>query len=167
MFYGPFLARWVRICLPRQESQVWSLVWENLACQEATTSDAPSTEPRLQRLWDATAEAHTHRACAPQREKPLQGEAHTRQWEGAPITAAGESPSKAAKTQHSRELKTNVCLCVHACVCVCTHIYSITFMMEAGGICGESWNGSSEIIEVGKICHQITTVLKHFLLSET
>ena len=77
------------------------------------------------------------------------------------IAATRESPSKATKTQRSRELKKKIYIYTYIHI----YIYSITFMMGVGGIRGESWNGSSEIIRVRKTCQQITTVLKHFLLS--
>ena len=67
------VTQWMRICLLLQGTWVQSLVQEDPTSSGATKPThhnyrAHTLEPRA-----ATTEAHELRACAPQQEKPLQG----------------------------------------------------------------------------------------------
>ena len=35
-FWTSLVVEWIKICLPMQGTQVWSLVWEDLTCRRAT-----------------------------------------------------------------------------------------------------------------------------------
>ena len=69
------MAQWLRIRLPVQGTRVQALVWEGPTCRGATKPQLLSLrsrarEPQLLSLRATTAEACTHRARAPQQEKP-------------------------------------------------------------------------------------------------
>ena len=62
------VVQWLRIHLAMQEILVQSLVREDPTCRRATKSvHQPAELPGA-----TTTESHAPRACAPQREKPLQ-----------------------------------------------------------------------------------------------
>ena len=80
-------AQWLRIRLLMQRTWVWALVWEDPTCRGATKlvcHNYWAPEPQLLSLCATTTEACPLRACAPQQEKPPQGEAHARQRRVAP-----------------------------------------------------------------------------------
>ena len=96
-------ARWIRICLPIQETQVWSLVQEDptasgqlslcttttdltLLSPQAATIKAQEPGAQMLQLMNpctATTEAHMPRTCV-QQEKPPQWETHAHQRRVAP-----------------------------------------------------------------------------------
>ena len=59
------VAQWLRIHLPMQGTQVWSLVWEDPTCHGAT-------KPMHHNYWACALEptSHNYWACAPQLLKP-------------------------------------------------------------------------------------------------
>ena len=87
-----WVAQWLRIHLLMQETQVWSLLWEDPTCCMATKQahhnySASAPEPR----------SHNYRAHGPQlpkyalslcsaTEKPPQWQAHASQWRAVPLT---------------------------------------------------------------------------------
>ena len=92
------VVQWLRILLPIQGTQVQFLVWEDPTCSPGTWAPVPQ-------LLSLHSGAHVlqplkpscSRACAPQREKPLQGEACRPQQRAAP------APCKQRKPMHSSE----------------------------------------------------------------
>ena len=73
------VAQWLRIRLPMQGTQIWSLVQEDPTCRRTHVPQLLSLcsrahEPQLLSLCATTTEAHTPRAHDPQQEKPLQWE---------------------------------------------------------------------------------------------
>ena len=66
------VVQWLRICLPVQGTQVWSLVWEDPTCHKETKSENHSH-------WSPCSGA-----CALQEEKPPQWGGHTPQLENSP-----------------------------------------------------------------------------------
>ena len=66
------VVQWLRICLPMQGTQVWSLVWEDPTCCGAT-------KPVCHSYWSLCPTA-----CAPQQEKPSQWEDCALQAESSP-----------------------------------------------------------------------------------
>ena len=88
------VAQWERIRLPKQETRVWSLVWEDPTCHEATKRVHPSywacgPEPRNHNYW----------ALAPQRLKPAHPGAHAQPREKPPTWEA-----------HTLQLESSSCL---------------------------------------------------------
>ena len=74
------MAKWLRICLPMQETRVRALVWEDPTYRGAA-------KPVCHNYWSlraTTTEAHMPIACALQQEKPPRWEAHAPQWRVAP-----------------------------------------------------------------------------------
>ena len=79
------VGQWIRICLSVQQTQVWSLVWEDPTCHGAT-------KPMHHNYWALASRAHKpqllklaySRACAPQQEELLPWEASTPQRRVAP-----------------------------------------------------------------------------------
>ena len=74
-FWTSLVAQWIEVCLPMQETQVLSLVWEDSTCLGAA-------ELLHHNYWAHTLEsvsrnycAHAPRACTPQLEKPPRWEA--------------------------------------------------------------------------------------------
>ena len=65
-----------------------------------------TTEPGLYSLTATATEAHVPRACALQQEKPLEWVAVSRTKEEPLLTATGEGPHVATKTQHSHKINT-------------------------------------------------------------
>ena len=80
------MAAWLRICLPIQGTRVRSLVREDPTCLGATKPVCSNCWGCPPELGAAATELTCPRACAPQREKPLQWEAHTPQLERSPRT---------------------------------------------------------------------------------
>ena len=88
------VAQWERICVPMLETRVPSPVWETpTRCAEQPSPHTTTTDPVLQSPGAGTTEPTHFRACTPQREKPLQGEAGYRSQRAA---------SAAMKTQCSQ-----------------------------------------------------------------
>ena len=86
-FQTSLVVQWLRICLPRQGTQVQSLVWEDSMCQGATESE-------YNNYW-----AHMPSVCSLQQEKPLRWEGSTLQLEQPPLAATGESPCNEGQAQ--------------------------------------------------------------------
>ena len=92
------VAQWLRICLPRQGTQVRALVWEGPTCRGAANPVchnywACTLEPASHNYWArraTTSEGCAPTAHAPQQGKPTQGEATARR---SPRTTAKSSPS--------------------------------------------------------------------------
>ena len=63
---GTLLVQWLRICLPMQGTQVWSLLWEDLTCLWVT-------KPVFHNYWIYTLEPMSHNRWAymPQLLKPM------------------------------------------------------------------------------------------------
>ena len=100
------MAQWLRIHLPMQGTQVWSLVWEDPTCCRAP-------KPMCHNYWACALEpvCHNYWACAPrapapQQEKPPQWEAYVPHCneEQPPLAATRESPRAAMKTQSSQKI---------------------------------------------------------------
>ena len=68
------VVQWLRIGLPMQWTQVWSLLWKIPHALRQLSPCVPAAEP-----------AH-FRACAPQQEKPSQWETHAAQLESRPCS---------------------------------------------------------------------------------
>ena len=88
------VAQWLRICLSMQGTWVRALVWKDPTCNGATkpvSHNYWACMPQLLSPHATTTEAHAPRACAPQQEKPPQGEARApgrsrrREWEAAVV----------------------------------------------------------------------------------
>ena len=82
--WASLVAQWLRIRLPMQGTQVWSLAREDPTCLRAT-------KPMRHNYWACALEPVSHsywarvpRARAPQQEKPLQWEARAPQWRVTP-----------------------------------------------------------------------------------
>ena len=75
------VAQWLRVCLPMRGTRVRALVWEDPTCRGAT-------RPVSHNYW-----ACASGACAPQRERPWQWEAHAPQWRVAPARHSWRKPS--------------------------------------------------------------------------
>ena len=69
------VAQWLRVCLPMQGTRVRALVWEDPICRGATKPVS-----------------HSYWACAPQRERPRQWEAHATRWRVAPARRNWRKP---------------------------------------------------------------------------
>ena len=52
------VGQWIRICLSVQQTQVWSLVWEDPTCHGVTKPGATTTETCSYSLCSTTREAH-------------------------------------------------------------------------------------------------------------
>ena len=93
------MVQWGKICLPMQETQVWSLTGEDSTCHGATEAPAPqllslcSRARVLQLLSWSTRKPTTHYKRSRHSEKP----AHRNRV--APLTVARESLRAAMKTQ--------------------------------------------------------------------
>ena len=75
------VAQWLRVCLPMKGTRVQALVWEDPTCRGAT-------KPVSHNYW-----ACASGACAPQRERPRQWEAHAPRWRVAPARHNWRKPS--------------------------------------------------------------------------
>ena len=81
------VVQWLIIRLPMQGTWVRALVLEDPTSRGATKPARHNYWARAPQLLSphaTTTEAHMPRAHAPQKEKPLQWEAHTPQWRVAP-----------------------------------------------------------------------------------
>ena len=81
------VVQWLRICLPVQGTQVWSLVCEDPTCHRAT-------KPESHSHWSPCSGA-----CALQGEKPPQWGGHTPQLENSPHSWRPEQCSKEGPVQ--------------------------------------------------------------------
>ena len=107
------MAQWLRIRLPMQATQVWSLLREDPTCCGAT-------KPVRHNYWACALEpaSHIYWACVPQLRKPAHLEPVLRnkrshlhekpthcneKW--PPLSATRENPHAAIKTQHSQKKK--------------------------------------------------------------
>ena len=103
------------MCVPMQETQVRSLVWEDPTCHRAT-------KPMHHNYWACTLEPEDHnywahmpqlppcmrsRAWAPQQEKPAQREALASQLERRPRSPQLEKAHTATETQYAKNKEIN------------------------------------------------------------
>ena len=72
---------WLRIHLPMQGTQVWSLVWEDPTCLRAIKPMGHNCWAQGSQLLKPT----RPRACAPQQDVPPKWEAHVLQLESSPL----------------------------------------------------------------------------------
>ena len=72
-FWTSLVVEWIKICLPMQGTQVWSLVWEDLTCHGATKPESHNCT-----------ETHLPRAHALQQQRPPQWDTHILQRRVAP-----------------------------------------------------------------------------------
>ena len=104
------VAQWQRICLPMQETRVWSLVREDLSCNGAT-------KPVCRNYWTCALESGNYnywacmpqilkpscpRVCALQQQKPLKWAAQEPQLGISPCLPQ-EKAHAAIKTWHSQK----------------------------------------------------------------
>ena len=103
------MAQRLRICLPMQETRVWSLVWEDPTCCRATKPVhhnywACALEPGSCNYWaPVPLKPVRPRAHPLQQEEPLQWEVHALQLESSPHSLQLEKARAAMKTQHSQK----------------------------------------------------------------
>ena len=112
------MVQWVRVCLPVKET------WFNPRCGKI-----PRAMGQLS-LWTATTEACLRsRACAPQREKPLQWEACTPQLESSPCSPQLEK----AHPQHPRpSVKGREVKVAQSCPTLCDPVdYTVHGILQA------------------------------------
>ena len=99
------VTQWIRIRLPAQGTQVWSVVHEDPTRCEAAKPESHNSQARplkLLSLCPTTTEAWMPRARTLQ-EKLLQWEGLcTEMRSSSPLATTRESPRKARKTQHSQ-----------------------------------------------------------------
>ena len=108
------VAQWWRICLPKQETQVWPLVGEDPTCHWAT-------KPLPHNCWACALEPERRnygarmpqllkpvcpRAQTPRQEKPSQWEAHILQLESSPRSlATREKPEQQRRPSTAKKKK--------------------------------------------------------------
>ena len=82
------IVQWLRICLPVQGAQVWSLVWEDPTCRGATKPCATTTEPMCHNGWNP----HTWSPCSAVREVTAMRNPRTASGEEPPLLETREKP---------------------------------------------------------------------------
>ena len=98
----PWVAQWLRICLPMQATGVGALIWEDPTCRRATLPvghncwSPCALGPRSCNYWAQSLESVLHKTSG-HNWKP----ATTTEY--APLTATRESLHAAMKTQRSQE----------------------------------------------------------------
>ena len=141
------VAQWWRICLPKQETQVWPLVGEDPTCHWAT-------KPLPHNCWACALEPERRnygarmpqllkpvcpRAQTPQQEKPSQWEAHILQLQSSPRSLATrekpeqqQRPSTAKKKKKKKEWrflfsKPTLAIWIEGRLCICILVSSFCF----------------------------------------
>ena len=100
--------QWIRVHLPMQGTQVWSLVWEDSTCHGATIYSAHHPRAQEQQPLSPCATANGGRVpqtCTPQQERPLRCKVPVLHPRVAPTRPTREDPHKAMKTQCGQKCK--------------------------------------------------------------